>query len=221
MGIFKDAIAGKNHIKVIAEIKRRSPSHGDFPLHSVPELLAAYQAGGASAISVVTEGNLFGGNLALLKEVRRSTHLPILRKDFITRRHDVEESAESDANAVLLIASMLEPRELRELADTAKNLGLDVVAEIHDDTDLSKIIDLKDAIIGINNRNLQNMKTDVHHAEKFIARIAPSRTIVAESAFLNAGQLTPYRFRADAVLIGTALLTAQNPEHALITFTSL
>lgn len=219
MGRFENAIRGKSRISVIAEVKRRSPSHGEFPPHAVADLIAAYERGGASAVSVVTEPTVFGGSMALLQEVRNTTKLPILRKDFITKNHEVESSARAGTNAVLLIASLMTSREIRELAATAKNLEMDAVVEIRSEEDLSKIIDIKDVIVGINNRDLATLRTDVHYAEKFISRIAPSRTIIAESAFLSAKDLLPYRLRADAVLIGTALLTAQNPQNALHSFT--
>lgn len=220
MGIFHDAIRGKENISVIAEIKRRSPSHGDFPQHAVPELMAAYKKGGAAAISVVTEPTLFNGNLELLREVRNAADLPILRKDFITNPLQIKETAEVGANAVLLIARMMKSREeLVGFAVFALTLGLDPVIEIHDETDLLKIESLRDAIIGINNRNLKTFETDVRHAEKFISRIDPNHTIIVESAFQTPEELTPYRGKIDAVLIGTALLIAQNPYEILTTFT--
>lgn len=220
MGIFHDAIRGKENISVIAEIKRRSPSHGDFPPHAVNELMAAYKKGGAAAISVVTEPTLFNGSLELLREVRASTDLPILRKDFITNPLQIKETAEAGANAVLLIARMLpSQKELVGLAVFAMTLGLDPVIEIHDETDLPKIEDLRDAIVGVNNRNLKTFETDVRHAEKFISRIDPNHTIIVESAFQTPEELAAYRGKIDAVLIGTAFLISQNPYATLTTFT--
>lgn len=220
MGIFHDAIRGKEKISVIAEIKRRSPSHGDFPPHNVTELMAAYKEGGAAAISVVTEPTLFNGSLELLREVRNATDLPILRKDFITNPLQIKETTEVGANAVLLIARMIKSREeLVGLAVFALTLGLDPIIEIHDETDLTKIEGLHDAIIGINNRNLKTFETDVKHAKKFISRIDPNHTIIVESAFQTPEELAPYRGKIDAVLIGTVLLTSENPCNTLTSFT--
>lgn len=220
MGIFHDAIRGKENISVIAEIKRRSPSHGDFPQHAVPELMAAYKKGGAAAISVVTEPTLFNGSFELLREVRNATDLPILRKDFITNPLQIKETAQAGAHAILLIARLLpSQKELVGLAVFAQTLGLDPIIEIHDYTDLEKIEKLRGLIIGINNRNLKTFKTDVRHAEKFLSRIDPSHTIIVESAFQTPEELTPYRGKIDAVLIGTTFLTSQNPYETLTTFT--
>lgn len=220
MSTFHDAIRGKKEISVIAEIKRRSPSHGDFPPHAVNELMAAYKKGGAAAISVVTEPTLFNGSLELLREVRNATNLPILRKDFITNPLQIKETADAGANAILLIASLLpSQKELVGLAVFALTLSLDPIIEIHDETDLPKIESLHDVIIGVNNRNLKTFKTDVRHAEKFISRIDPNHTIIVESAFQTPEELVPYRGKIDAVLIGTTLLTSENPCNTLTSFT--
>lgn len=219
MGIFHDAIRGKEKISVIAEIKRRSPSHGDFPRHAVPELTAIYQKGGASAISVVTEPALFNGSLELLRKARGAARLPILRKDFIMNVEQIEKTAAAGANAVLLIARMLDKKTLRLLCDAAKEADLDPVVEIHNETDLRKISGLTDIIIGINNRNLATFKTDVRHAQKILNRIDPNQTVIAESAFQSPEELLPYRGKIDAVLIGAALLTAKNPYETLSNFT--
>lgn len=221
MGAFDDAISGKGKISVIAEIKRRSPSHGDFPQHAVPELMAAYKKGGASAISVVTEPALFNGSIELLREVKNATNLPVLRKDFITNPRQIQETAENGANAILLIARLIPSREeLVTLAVFTQTLGLDPVIEIHDEEDLKKIEGLRGAIIGINNRNLKTFKTDVHHAEKLLGRVDPKHTIIVESAMSSPEDLEPYRGKIDAVLIGTALLISKNPCETLTNFTN-
>lgn len=221
MGAFHDAISGKEKISVIAEIKRRSPSHGDFPQHTIQELMAAYEKGGAAAISVVTEPTLFNGSLELLREVKNATNLPILRKDFITNPRQIQKTAESGASAILLIARMLpSQKDLIALAVFAQTLGLDPVIEIHDEEDLEKIEGLRGAIIGINNRNLKTFETDVNYAEKFISRIDPEHTIIVESAFRSPEELAPYRGKIDAVLIGTAFLVAENPCETLTNFTN-
>lgn len=219
MGTFHDAIAGKEKISVIAEIKRRSPSHGDFPQHAVTELMAAYEKGGAAAISVVTEPTLFKGSIELLREVRKTTRLPILQKDFIASAEQVRETAEAGANAVLLIARLLDKKMLASLVSVAEKANLDPIIEIHDDADLQKISGIQNIIVGINNRNLATFETNVRHAEQFLKKINPSLPIIVESAFQTPAELAPYRGKIDAVLIGTTFLISQNPCKTLTTFT--
>lgn len=219
MGAFHDAIVGKGEISVIAEIKRRSPSHGDFPQHAVKELMAAYEKGGAAAISVVTEKSLFNGNIELLREVRKITRLPILRKDFITAAEQVKETAEAGANAILFVTRLLSKEKLFELVSLALKVGLDPVVEIHDEQDLKKIKGLRHIVVGVNNRDLRTFKTNVRHAQKFLDFIDPAFPIIAESAFQTPEELAPYRGKIDAVLIGTILLTAPNPLQKLLSLT--
>ena len=215
---FQAAIHGKNRIAVIAEIKRHSPSNGDFPAHPVAELMKAYEAGGAAAISVVTDPHLFHGSLELLKEVRRATSLPIIRKDFITEEKQIDETAEAGANAILLIARMLDTEALRRLAAYAQAKNLDPLIELHNEEDFQKISGICDIVIGINNRDLKTFKTDVQHASRFLHKIPKEQTIVAESAFQSRDEFAPYLGKIDAVLIGTALLTSENPEQTLASF---
>lgn len=217
---FEKAIRGKGRISVIAEIKRFSPSHGPFPDHPVHELIKAYEAGGASAISVVTDTHLFHGSLELLREARKYTELPIIRKDFLTEKKHMDESAQAGASAVLLIARMLDNDRLQELALYAHTQGLDTVIEIHDDEDLKKIVGIKNTIIGINNRNLKTFRTNVRHTAKFLDRLDHTFTIIAESAFSDPEEFAPYLGKIDAVLIGTALLTSKNPHEKLLSFTT-
>lgn len=217
---FLKAIQGKDKIALIAEIKRKSPSYGTF-LNlddiSIETYIRAYELGGANAISVVTEAKLFGGSLDLLKHVRRLTRLPILRKDFIQSIKQVDETADS-ADALLLIARKLSATTLKQLILRANKNGLDCVVEIYDQSDLQKIKNLPEIIVGINNRNLQTFQTDVNHARDVLKKIDKQKTIIAESAFQNTKELKPYFGFIDAILIGTALLTSINPQHKLTQF---
>lgn len=224
---FRDAISGKGRISVIAEIKRYSPSYGKpFPSRKVSNLVRAYTQGGAEALSVVTAEDPFKGSLALLKEARSLTKLPLLRKDFITTVADLDESRKAGADAVLLITNRLTNEQLQFLVEEAIARTLDLVVEAHFDEDFEKIEALMkifaptDVIIGINNRNLENFKTDVQYAEKFLHRLNPTQTIIAESAFQNAEDFLLYQGKIDAVLVGTALLTAPDPIMKLSSFTS-
>lgn len=218
---FYQAIQGKNKISVIAEVKKSSPSHGPFKKHSVDVLVRAYEHGGASAISVVTEPLRFGGSLDLLRQIRSMTDLPILRKDFVRSLDEIDATVQAGADSLLLIANILEREQLEQLTKYAHDKGLNTVIELHDEDDLAKIINVPnvpEVIIGINNRDLKTFKTDVRHALSLIDRVNPSRTIIAESAFAEAINMRPYLGKVDAFLIGTALLEAENPLEKLQSF---
>ncbi len=217
---FEEAVRGKNRISIIADIKRRSPSHGTFPQHNVAELISEYQHGGAAAISVVTEEKRFSGSMELLKKVAEHTTLPVLRKDFITHINQIDETASAGASAILLIAHLLDKRRLAIFVQHAIKKNLTPLVEIHDEEDLKKIRGLRGVMIGINNRNLATLKTNVRHAESLIDYIDPDLTIVVESAFSKPEELALYKGKADAALIGTALLTAKNPAETLRSFIS-
>lgn len=218
-GVFHNAIRGKEKISVIAEIKRASPSFGNFPERSVKNTVRAYEAAGASALSVVTEATRFGGSLDLLKEMRSYTELPILRKDFIRTIPQIDETVQAGANAILLIAHILTQAQINILSNYAINCGLDVLMEIYDEKDLKKTCQLCGQIIGINNRNLETLETDVSHANKLIPKIEPYSTIVVESGFKTPEDLNQYAGKIDAVLIGTALLASESPFETLTQFT--
>lgn len=232
MGAFFDAISGKESIAIIAEIKIFSPSYGNnFPPHTVAELVSAYEAAGASAISVVTAPRPFRGSTELLKEAKLLTKLPLLRKDFITSTDAIDESEKLGASALLLIASNLIQSELLNLSDYARAKGIDVVVEVHTEEELEKVQKLMWAdgsgnsapgklIIGINNRNLKNFSTDVNHAIKFLSLIPSHQAIIAESAFRKPEDLAPYKGKIDAALIGTAFLIDKNPQEPLTQFTA-
>lgn len=215
---FEQAIKGKDKISVIAEVKKRSPTHYKFDKHSVPTLVKCYEAGGASAISVVTDPELFDGSLELLEQVRELTSLPVIRKDFITTTKQVDDSWYAGADALLLIAHNLHKRELAHLINHTHSRAMDVLVEIYDLNDLKKIEHRNDVMIGINNRDLRTMRENVGHALTLLQRVDPARTIVAESAFSNADQLDQYKGLVDAALIGSSLLTATNPKTKLKSF---
>lgn len=215
---FRRAICGKDKISIIAEIKRRSPSHGNFRINSIKNLIKDYEKGGAGAISIVTEPRLFGGSLNLLKQVKKLTNLPILRKDFITTERQIDETAKVGANAVLLIAKNLKKEDLAHLAAYAQTKNLDPLVEIYDAADLEKISGLKNILIGINNRNLKTFETEVGHAKTLLSKIDPANVIVAESAFNLPKDLDLYKGKIDAALIGTAFLAAKNPLQTLTNF---
>jgi indole-3-glycerol phosphate synthase len=220
---FESAIRGKDKISVIAEVKKRSPAGRSengrvFNAHSTADLVAAYNAGGASAISVVTDPYRFNGSIKLLEQVKKSTNLPVLRKDFIQTVTEVDEGYYAGADATLLIAKDLSKRQLHDLIDRIHVRAMSALVEVYDARDLAKLAGRDDVVIGINNRNLKTLRTNFGHALGVLNKVDPELTIIAESAFSDAGQLQPYKGRVDAALIGSSLLTAENPQKKLESF---
>ncbi len=204
-------------IAVIAEFKRRSPSAGT--LHEAPdlhELLGAYERGGASALSVLTEGPNFDGTLEDLRAARTASELPILRKDFIIDDYQLYEAKVARADAVLLIVAALEPEQLRALHERAGTLGLDVLVEVHDHDELRMALKIGAELIGINNRDLRDFSVDVERTERLMGEIPSGVTVVSESGIAQAGQLSRLENAGvAAVLVGETLMRSADPEAAL------
>ena len=201
---------------IVAEIKRASPSAG-FIAHASPaELTRAYEAAGASAISVVTEPRWFGGRLDDLGAARAACPLPILRKDFITDEYQIEESALAGADAVLLIVAALDQSSLKGLRALAESLGLCALVEVHDEAEAARALDAGASLVGVNNRDLHSLAVDLTTALR-VRRVLPAGIVtVAESGYQNGDQLRAcYEAGFDAVLVGEALLRAQDPKTLL------
>lgn len=203
-----------SQVAVIAEIKRRSPSAGDINASLDPGVLAtAYSAGGAAAISVLTEGPHFGGSLADLRTVSGLVDCPTLRKDFIVDRVQLLEARVAGASAALLIVRALTQLELMLLLGAAREVGLDALVEAHDATELSRAIDAGADIIGVNARNLDDFSMDATKALDLVARIPGHIIAVAESGMRSRGDvLRAAAAGADAVLVGGALAASADPE---------
>jgi indole-3-glycerol phosphate synthase len=213
---FAEALAQGPGLSVIAEHKRRSPSAGvirdDLRLEDV---VAAYERGGASALSILTETTSFGGSLDDLRAARAAAGLPILRKDFIVDPYQLTEAAAAGADAVLLIVAALERSSLEALHARARELGLAALVEIHDAQELDIALQAGAEIIGINNRDLTTLQVDIGTTLELAPTIPAGRTIVAESGFTSRAQLDELGHAGvDAVLVGEALMRAPDVEAA-------
>jgi indole-3-glycerol phosphate synthase len=204
-------------IGVIAEFKRRSPSAG--PLREdaeVRNVLSAFERGGASALSVLTEGPNFGGSLEDLRAARAASALPILRKDFIVDPYQLHEARAAGADAVLLIVAALEFAELASLHDSARTLGLEVLVEVHDRQELQSALSLGAELIGINNRDLRDFSVDVARTSLLMRELPAGLTVVSESGITTAEQLRSLEQEGiHAVLVGETLMRSRDPEAAL------
>ncbi len=207
----------RRDVAVIAEIKRRSPSAGAIAQDLSPATHAqAYQAGGAAAISVLTDEIHFGGSLADLDEVRRSVTLPVLRKDFILDEVQLYEARVHGASAVLLIVRALEPARLSDLARSAWELGLSRVVEVHHRHELDRALEVEPDAVGVNARDLDTFAVDVAGIEPLLRAVPPEITAIAESGLsCRADVERVAAWGADAVLVGAAIASAVNPKEAV------
>jgi indole-3-glycerol phosphate synthase len=201
-------------LSLIAEFKRRSPSAGDISTDAeVTEQVQAYERGGAAALSVLTDERHFGGSLQDLREAMAACDLPILRKDFIVDPYQLYEAAVNGADAVLLIVRALDDTELRSLYEGARELDLDCLVEVHDAEELERALELDADVIGINNRDLDEGTVDVSRTYELLTDVPAGKTIVAESGISSRAELEELeRIGVDAVLIGSALMNAADPE---------
>jgi len=204
-------------LSVIAEFKRRSPSSGEISAGaSVADVCAAYERGGAAALSVLTDEPNFGGSLDDLRTARAASSLPILRKDFIVETYQLYESAANGADAVLLIVAALDDEALRLLYEEARLLDLDCLVEVHDERELERALELDADVIGINNRNLAEFTVDLRTTSELIVDIPAGKTVVSESGYDRYEQLRELeRIGCDAVLIGETLMRSGDPEAAV------
>ena len=212
---FRIAIGGRDALSVIAEFKRKSPSAGSIRDDDPGARALAYKEAGASAVSVLTDPDAFGGSLSDLQAASAASGLPILMKDFIVDPVQIRAGWAAGASAVLLIVRCLDDVRLRRLHREARSLGLDALVEVHDAAELDRALALEDAIVGINNRDLDTLQTDRRRVRHLLPRVPSGRIAVAESGYLEPDHLTELRGRADAVLIGTALMRAADPSAFL------
>lgn len=203
------ALAPAEHMKVIAEVKRASPSRGDLAEIAQPQDLATqYEAGGASAVSVLTEQRKFKGSLADLEAVRKAISIPVLRKDFIGEEYQVLEARAAGADLVLLIVAALPQDTLMRLHDCIRELGMTPLVEAHSAEEVARAVDLGAQLIGVNARDLRTFDLDRDLFGRVADQIPAGVIRVAESAVLSVADVEHYREAgADAVLVGEALVT--------------
>ncbi len=202
-------------LSLIAEFKRRSPSAGQIAAETatVADQVAAYERGGAAALSVLTDERHFAGSLDDLRDARAACDLPILRKDFIVDPYQLYEAAVHGADAVLLIVRALGDKQLASLHDEARALDLDVLVEVHDERELARALEADVDVIGINNRNLDEGTVDVSTTYELMPDVPAGKTVVAESGISERIELEELdRVGVDAVLIGGALMSSADPE---------
>ena len=204
-------------LSLIAEFKRRSPSSGEIAAGTaVGEVLAAYERGGAAAVSVLTDRRHFGGSLEDLSAGRAACSLPMLRKDFVIDPYQLYEAAVNGADAVLLIVAALSDEELSLLYREASTIDLDCLVEVHDEADLERALEIDVDVLGINNRDLRDLSVDVETTARLITDVPAGKTVVSESGYQSRDQLDELeRIGGDAVLIGEALMRSGDPERAV------
>jgi indole-3-glycerol phosphate synthase len=202
---------------IIAEIKRASPSKGLFQQNFHPALLAhAYEQGGAACLSVVTDKEYFDGSLLDLEAARASSELPVLRKDFVIDRLQVFEAAAHNADAILLIAGILDTDELSSFRELASSLGLASLVEVHNQDELAKATDSGAEIIGVNNRDLDTFEVSLSTSLRLSLCIPDNVTRVSESGIHTRGDIDLLRGAGfNAFLIGESLVTSQDPTASL------
>lgn len=214
---FRDALAADGRLSVISEIKRRSPSKGDLNAGLDPaELARTYESGGASCLSVLTDEEFFGGSADDLQVARRACMLPVIRKDFTVCAHDVADARLMGADCLLLIAAALDPGELAELHALAIDIGLDVLVEIHDESELDVAMAAEATLVGVNQRDLVTFEVDHERAVR-VGRVIPGSVVrVAESGVRGADDAKALHAAGfDAVLVGETLVTSGDPAKAI------
>lgn len=201
-----------NSLAVIAEIKRRSPSRGLLKSDLDPASISQnYEHGGASCLSVLTDEEFFGGSIADLQQARSAVSLPVLRKDFTVSVRDICDARIMGADCILLIAAALTPSELAEFYNFACDLGLDVLVEVHDENELTVVIECGATLIGVNQRDLHTFEVDHQRALRMAAMMPANVIRVAESGVKTRDDARSLRDAGyDAVLVGESLVTASD-----------
>ena len=206
-GKFKDHISSKDEA-IIAEIKKASPSAGVIKEDFDPTKIAMeYESFGASALSILTEEDFFMGSVEYLKEVKKITSLPILRKDFMIDEYQIYESKLIGADCILLIASILNDQEIDDFINIAKKLELDYLIEVHDENELKRVDRFEDALIGVNNRNLETFEVDLNNSVRLRNTFKQKNIFIAESGIKSREDMNYLKMNNIKVfLIGESLM---------------
>ena len=209
---FKNALAKPDRLSVISEVKKASPSKGLIQPNFDPVKIAKeYETCGADAVSCLTEEHYFQGSSEYFKAIRQAIGLPMIRKDFIIDEYQIYEARLMGADAILLIAAVLDDEKLKRFGDTAHSLGLDILAETHDESEVERVLALDFDIIGINNRNLKTFEVTLETTARLAGMIPEGKIIVSESGIRdNTDMKTVRSCGADAVLIGETLMRSGN-----------
>lgn len=208
---FYAALAAEG-VSLIAECKKASPSKGLMvPNYDPVALATSYVSGGASAISVLTDGRHFQGSLTHLRDVREAVSVPILRKDFMFDPYQIYEARAAGADAILLIAAVLADSQIAELLGLTHSLGMNALIEVHTEDELKRVLQLGPRIVGVNNRNLQTFEVDFENTARLRAMIPDDVLAVGESGLKSAEDVaTMHRIGVDAILVGETLVKSNN-----------
>ncbi len=209
-------LASGGDVKLIAEFKRKSPSAGEIrPGSTVEDVVRGYAAAGASCLSILTDGVGFGGSLVDLESARVAVSLPVLRKEFVVDRYQVLEARAHGADAVLLIAECLDDCRLRSLYRDILDIGMTPLVELHDAENLPRVLDLGATLVGINNRDLKTMTTDLGHVLRLRERVPDDVVLVAESGIKTRADVERLAAAGiGAMLVGESLLVQPDPGRA-------
>ncbi|MDX2036784.1 MAG: indole-3-glycerol phosphate synthase TrpC [Isosphaeraceae bacterium] len=214
---FAAALAGRGPIRMIAEVKKASPSAGIIRADFEPISIAkTYQAHGAACLSVLTDVSYFQGHLSYLARIRAATAIPLLRKDFIIDEYQVVEARLAGADAILLIAEILDDDRLRSLRERAREWGMSTLVEFHDEANLDRVLASGAEIVGINNRNLHRFETDLDQTFRLRSRIPDSVLLVSESGIASRADVERLEAaRVDAILVGETLMRSDDIGRAV------
>ena len=210
--LFKNSLSRPHTIHLIAEVKKASPSAGLIRKDFQPaKIAAAYEANGASAVSVLTDKKFFRGELSHLEDIKKAVSLPVLRKDFIIDEYQIYESVLAGADAALLIADLLSVDEIKRFIDIGNAYSLDFLLETHTEEDVIKAMEAGSDIIGINNRDLHTFKVDIKTTPRLMKKITEEKIVVSESGIHTKEDISYLRsFGVNAVLVGEILMRSDD-----------
>jgi indole-3-glycerol phosphate synthase len=220
---FYDALVGHDYVRLIAEVKRASPSKGTIrPQFEPVDIAVQYELGGAAAISVLTDEPFFQGKLDYLTAIRNRVAVPVLRKDFILDPYQVYEARVAGADAVLLIAECLDGSELTDLFQLIQELGMTALIELYDPNHLERVLATGTKLVGINNRDLHTFAVDLEHVIRLRKRIPDNVAVVAESGIFTAADVhSIHASGIQAMLVGESLMRQQDVKRAVVSLLQL